>query len=191
MWSVLSVMLCESVYGSDRPIKDLEKSRKEERKKFLEMSPVFWMRVCPSQLKTIRSARLTEIAVSYQVEDLKAIINTDPKYAHLINLNIRTTGVDLSCSTYSTPIKLNNGNGNGPMTPMSASITKEEMALRLERLFGAPPPRALQLSQVQAQPSVTNSTLFSSSHPTPNNNSASMPPPTPVNATNAASTSSN
>lgn len=46
MWSVLSVMLCESVYSSQRSIRELEKLRREERKKFLEMSPVFWMRVC-------------------------------------------------------------------------------------------------------------------------------------------------
>jgi ankyrin repeat protein len=47
MWSVLSVMLCESVHLSGhRSIEELEKSRREEREKFLKMSPVFWMKVC-------------------------------------------------------------------------------------------------------------------------------------------------
>lgn len=55
MWSVLSVMLCESVYSSQRSIRELEKLRREERKKFLDMSPVFWMRVCFSSTSYLMS----------------------------------------------------------------------------------------------------------------------------------------
>lgn len=46
MWSVLSVMLCESAYQSDRPVEELENARREERDKFLRMSPMFWIKVC-------------------------------------------------------------------------------------------------------------------------------------------------
>lgn len=157
MWSVLSVMLCESVHLSDgRSIEELEKSRKEEREKFLKMSPVFWMKL----------------------DDLRTIIHENRRYANLASQTIRTVDVDLSCpSTSVNPVKVN---GDGPMTPLSASaIKKEEMARRLQRLFGTS--SSLQYSN---QSHVSSSPLSSQL-------TVSMPPPTPFNATNATSTPSN
>lgn len=68
-------------------------------------------------------------------------MRTDQRYSPLVASNPCTIDVDTTCfgvPNYNTPVKSGANGTFVPVTPTSTS--KEEMALRLAKLFGTPPP---------------------------------------------------